>query len=136
MESAEGNIRKEMGHSKSPLARSEPVTSSPLHGYISRPPGNLARQHFCAGSGQKRNVFRSRFHVSTHGSFPPLRAELKPFASMFVCAPERCVCLSPSLPIDRRGEHLDVRLLLILPSPLFSSPLFHPSPLLYSSPLL
>lgn len=39
---------------------------------------------------------------------------------MFMCPVVVCVCLSPSRSPNRSaGEHLDVRLLLILPSPLF-----------------
>lgn len=63
---------------------------------------------------------------------------LELFAAMLLCECPAVVsvCVSVSLRSSNRsaGEHLDVRLLLILPSPLI--PLFHPTPLLHSSPLL
>lgn len=64
-------------------------------------------------------------------------SRLKLYASVFMC---ECpvvvsVCVRPLRFSNRSaGEHLDVRLLLILPSPFI--PLFHPSPLRHSSPLL
>lgn len=64
-------------------------------------------------------------------------SQLKLYTSVFMreCPAVVSVCVRPLRFSNRSaGEHLDVRLLLILPSPFI--PLFHPSPLRHSSPLL